>query len=200
MKIWIIRHGETAKNREKRLQGRSDTPLNRQGIAQARKAAAFLAEQDIRFTAVWSSPLSRAVETARLVAGAQAEIRVDDRLLEMDYGPYEGCSLENPPPEILTFFADFVHNPAPEGMESLHHVVERLGRFLEEIASEEPGDVLLSTHAIALKGALEYLTPGAEGFYWSRYVSNCSIWQSEFRHGAYSLPVERFALGYEPGV
>ena len=51
----------------------------------------------------------------------------------MDYGPYEGMDLKNPAPEVMAFFMDFVNVPAPEGMEPLHEVVERLGSFIENI-------------------------------------------------------------------
>lgn len=200
MTIYIVRHGETAKNREKCLQGRSDAPLNEKGVSQSEQARAFFEERGIRFDRVYSSPLRRAVQTARIIAGGQAEILTDDRLLEMDYGPYEGSSLENPAPELIRFFSDFVHNPAPEGMESLEHVVGRVGGFLREIRTDAPGNILISTHAIAMKGALEYLTPDAKGAYWPKYIANCGVYSAECQGGAYSVPEELLSLGYEPGV
>ena len=200
MNIYLIRHGETAKNREKRLQGRSNTPLNENGHLQSGKARDFFEQQGIRFDRVYSSPLTRAVETAGIIAGADAEIITGERLQEMDYGPYEGCTLENPAPELIRFFSDFVHNPAPEGMESLDHVTQRLGEFLEEIGKEGHQNVLISTHAIAMKGALEYLTPASGGSYWSKYIGNCGIYRAEYSGGLFSPPAEIFSLGYEPGV
>ena len=107
----------------------------------------------------------------------------------MDYGPYEGADLKNPPQEIITFFSDFVHNPAPEGMESLSAVVERVGEFLEEIRDLE-GDILISTHAIAMKGILEYLTPGSKGSYWSKYIGNCAVYVAEHGAGNFGIPQE----------
>ena len=158
--LYIIRHGQTANNKKKLLQGRSDTPLNEEGIRQAKMAADWFADQGIRFTKVYSSPLRRAVETAKVVGGPESTILIDERLIEMDYGPYEGMDLANPHPEIIRFFSDFVNQKAPEGMESLDSVTKRLGLFLEEIVTEaENENVLVSTHAIAEKGALEYLSP-----------------------------------------
>ena len=162
--IYIIRHGETEMNNRKALQGRSDFPLNEAGIAQAGEAAVKL--QSVRFSKVYSSPLKRTVQTAGIVAPGLEPI-IDDRLIEMDYGPYEGVDLNHLPPEIMTFFSDFVHNPAPEGMEQLDSVVARAGSFLEDIRGME-GNILISTHAIAMKGMLEYLTPQSNGAYWSR--------------------------------
>ncbi|MDD7409322.1 MAG: histidine phosphatase family protein [Anaerovoracaceae bacterium] len=112
----------------------------------------------------------------------------------MDYGPYEGTSLEHPSPEIIHFFSDFVHNPAPEGMESLAHVTGRMGDFLEDLKETDAESVLLATHAIALKGALEYLTPESDGQWWSRFISTCAVFSTEYDGKEYSLPVEEFQI------
>ena len=65
--IYLIRHGQTDYNRQFRLQGRSDIPLNRLGLAQAR--AAHEALRGVHFDAVYASPLRRAVDTACIVSG-----------------------------------------------------------------------------------------------------------------------------------
>ena len=77
MRIYIIRHGETARNREKVLQGRSDMPLNENGIRQAEQAGRWFRQHDIRFARAYASPLIRAVETARLAGGS--DIITDDK-------------------------------------------------------------------------------------------------------------------------
>lgn len=186
--IYIIRHGQTKLNHANALQGRSDHPLNEKGIAQARGAGEWLRGQGIVFSHVYSSPLIRAVETAKLVAPG-ADLQIEERLIEMDYGPYEGMDLTNPAPEILTFFSDFVHNPAPEGMEPLASVVDRVGAFLEEIRDLD-ANILISTHAIAMKGALEYLTPESGGSYWSKHVGNCAVYVADNRDGRFTVPRE----------
>ena len=186
--IYLIRHGETDRNRAHLLQGRSDVPLNETGIQQARDAAQFLKERGIEFSRVFSSPLIRAVETAKIVAPGVTPV-LDDRLLEMDYGPYEGMDLAHPAPEIVTFFRDFVHNPAPEGMEPLSDVTARVGTFLEDVR-DLLGNILISTHAIAMKGGLEYLTPDSHGAYWSRFVGNCAIFAVDNSGGRFGLPEE----------
>ncbi|MGN0362888.1 MAG: histidine phosphatase family protein [Bilifractor sp.] len=99
------------------------------------------------------------------------------------------------PTEILSFFSDFAHNPAPEGMEQLQHVVEREGQFLENLKLTLSGEtkkqnILISTHAIAMKGILEYLIPGSKGAYWSRYIGNCAVYQFALKEGRYSIPTE----------
>ena len=186
--ICIVRHGQTEMNQRGALQGRSDAPLDETGIAQARAAAEKLRE--IRFDRVYTSPLKRAIQTAKIMA-PYAEPIVEGRLIEMDYGPYEGCGLTQLPPEIIIFFSDFVHNPAPDGMEQLSEVVARVGSFLEELRHTE-GNILLSAHAISMKGMLEYLTPGSGGAYWSKYIGNCSVYAAENRDGVIGIPAELF--------
>lgn len=185
--LYIIRHGQTEMNSRHALQGRSDFALNEAGFAQARSAAEKL--RGVRFDRVYSSPLRRAVQTAELLAPG-AEIVIDERLIEMDYGPYEGTDLHNLPPEILTFFSDFVHNPAPTGMEPLSDVVARVGAFLEELRHTEE-NILISTHAIAMKGILEYLTPASNGDYWSKFIGNCAVYTAQNQNGTFTIPSER---------
>ena len=188
--IYIIRHGQTEKNRANVLQGRSDVPLNDSGRRQAEEVRDRFREAGVHFDKLYTSPLVRAVQTAEIVAGTSHHT-VDDRLIEMDYGPYEGMDLKTPAPEVREFFQDFVHNPAPEGMEPLKEVVARLGRFMEEIRAEAAKkNILISTHAIAMKGALEYLTPESGGSYWSKYIGNCAVYTAEVTpEGMWSVPV-----------
>ncbi len=194
--IYIIRHGQTELNITNVLQGRSNHPLNETGIRQAEEAAERL--KGISFDIVYSSPLIRAVRTAEIIVPDLRPI-IDERLIEMEYGPYEGKGLRDLGPEVMTFFRDFVHNPAPEGMEPLDSVVRRGGEFMED-RCRTTGNILISTHAIAMKGALEYLTPDADGAYWSKYVGNCAVYAAELTDVGYGVPEEVFSCGGAPGV
>ena len=199
-KIYIIRHGQTDLNKKHILQGRVDEPLNEEGILQAKAAAALLDSLGVTMDEVWSSPLGRAQDTARIITGEDVPLRTDERLLEMNYGPYEGLDLASPPEEIITFFSDFAHQPAPEGMEPLPDVVQRLGSFLENLREElrekpSEGNILVSTHAIAMKGALEYLTPESGGSYWGKYIKNCDIYVTTLEDGIYTVPEQLVKSG-----
>lgn len=191
--IYIVRHGQTDMNLQNELQGRRDVPMNAEGRRQAGVIRDFFVSQGIKFDRVYSSPLGRAVETAQIVTGGELPIIIDARLTEMDYGPYEGADLAHPPQEIITFFRDFVHNPAPEGMEPLMHVVKRAGDFMEDLVKANGRTVLISTHAIAMKGILEYLTPESHGAFWSKYIGNCSVYRTIYDGKAYRKPEEVFA-------
>jgi len=186
--LYIIRHGQTELNTKMLMQGRSDHPLNETGLAQAQEAAERFADMGVTIDKIYSSPLIRAVETAEQIA-PDAELVIDKRLIEMDYGPYEGMDLKDPAPEVMEFFMDFVNVPAPEGMEPLSSLVSRLGDFLEDIQSEaKEKNVLISTHAVAMKGALEYLTPESHGSYWAKNIGNCDIYAAEATENGYTVP------------
>lgn len=199
--LYIVRHGQTAKNKAMLLQGRSDQPLNEVGREQARRIAGLLREMGIVFDRVYSSPLIRAVETAEIIAAcggsgsAQALVSTDERLIEMDYGPYEGMDLTDPAPEVIAFFKDFAGTPAPDGMEQLPEVVARTGGFADEIIDEaRSGNVLIATHAIAMKGILEYLTPDSNGSYWSKYIGNCEVYAVDVTDDGYGVPAGLMSL------
>ena len=76
-------------------------------------------------------------------------------------------------------------------MEQLPDVVARAGEFLERLKAEAVNrHILLSTHAIAMKGLLEYLTPESNGAYWSKFIGNCAVYVTELNDGTYSVPTE----------
>ncbi len=157
----LIRHGTTAWNASRRFQGRSDIPLSDEGRAQARLLAERLRGE--RFDAIYSSDLSRALETARIVAEPHGlAVRGDARLREFDFGAWEGLTWD----EIVAtrpHLRDAKHTAAtryaPEGGETFEAVRQRVASFLAEIAGEgSPGRRLaVVAHAGPLHAALAAL-------------------------------------------
>jgi broad specificity phosphatase PhoE len=87
--FFCLRHGATDWNREGRFQGRTDNPINDEGIAQAFAAARRV--QKLRIDRIVSSPLLRARKTAEIIAAASATpVAIDDDIVEFDYGSLEG--------------------------------------------------------------------------------------------------------------
>jgi broad specificity phosphatase PhoE len=87
--LYLVRHGQTESSARRAYSGRSDVALTSAGREQARRAARQLAGAGI--DAVFSSPLSRARDTAMAIADATgAPLTVDERLTEVDFGPFEG--------------------------------------------------------------------------------------------------------------
>ena len=87
--VWIIRHAQTEWSLNGRHTGRSDVPLTPAGIAAAEALRPWMAQT--RFERVYSSPMSRAMETARL-CGLESQVQPEPRLVEWDYGDYEGLT------------------------------------------------------------------------------------------------------------
>ena len=92
MEIFMVRHGETEWNRQRRLQGRTDIPLNDAGLAEARKAAKAL--RDVNFDRIFTSPLQRARKTAEILRGSrEIPVTVEPVLIEVSFGVGEGLSI-----------------------------------------------------------------------------------------------------------
>ncbi|WP_202080703.1 histidine phosphatase family protein [Caldalkalibacillus salinus] len=92
--VCLIRHGETDWNAAQRIQGRQDIALNAKGKEQAQKCGHYLQEQDIQWEVIISSPLSRAKETATIIATALNlnEVIVHDSFIERDFGKASGLT------------------------------------------------------------------------------------------------------------
>lgn len=207
MILYLMRHGETLLNREGRLQGQIDTELDAEGIAEAERAGAFVKAQGLVFDRVYSSHLSRAVDTAALVSGWERDrIRIDDRILEMDYGPSDGVRFQDLSAPVRSFLLDPVHAPLPEGFESLSHLEERTGRFLWDLAEEaaererqgtKEERILAVTHGVAIRAMLRRLDGIDEEKIWKVRIDNCDLRRTVCRDGVYARtePVYR---GTEP--
>lgn len=184
MKIYIIRHGETLWNREGRLQGSADTLLSDLGRELAKKTAEAFTEVPI--AAVFSSPLKRAAETARIMKGSRdIPVFLDKRLQEISFGIYEGLHCDpmhyNIPEKdfVKKFFEHPETYKAPEGGESIQDLCKRTTEFLNELAANsdyQDKTVLVASHGAAIKGLLSSLNPdGIAGFWRGGVHKNCAV-------------------------
>lgn len=141
MNLYVVRHGETEWNYQDRILGRTDIPLNVRGIEQAETLAKKLPKN---IELIIASPLQRALATARIIADENhIPYIIDNRLVEMDFGTYEGKqrSDENYHIEKRRFFAKY-----PEG-ESYLQVAQRVYNFLDEaIRNYQDKDILVVAH------------------------------------------------------
>jgi broad specificity phosphatase PhoE len=143
--LYLIRHGETDWNRAQRYQGQRDIPLNDTGREQARRNGAVLktllpqiAEYDFV-----SSPLSRAVETTKLVRDAMglpaSEFRIDSQLLELNYGHWEGMLASELPELDPQGAAAKARDPfawRPNDGESYADLMQRVSLWLASITRD----------------------------------------------------------------
>ena len=149
--LYFVRHGETDWNRERRIQGRTDIPLNAAGHAQAsaiaRRLRQVVGEPDV--LDFYASPLGRARQTmAAILAGfglAEDHALIDDRLTERGFGAYDGQTWR----ELFAAGIDPDRDPAayhdwrPEGGESFADVAERVGAWLDGVA----GPAIVVSHS-----------------------------------------------------
>lgn len=129
--FFVLRHGQTDWNAQLRLQGSTDIPLNETGREQARTAAQFLAAQGI--TRIVASPLSRAYETAEIVAQSLGlPVQTDPRLIERNFGLFEGMTID----EVETHRRDMREHMNPErDIDGKHypHSAERLSAVIDRV-------------------------------------------------------------------
>jgi len=158
--IYIVRHGQTDWNLEGRLQGSSNTPLNDGGRAQARRAATLLGEVIRAGVVVVSSPLDRASDTADIIAAQWgSEVHTDDRLVERNYGPWEGMSAQQreqyDPLQQREYRAG--REPEYEGYENHASVAARMVEAILEWVQRAPEDLLIVTHGSSARMAILHL-------------------------------------------
>ena len=179
-RFFLVRHGETEWNRLRKIQGISDIPLNDTGRSQAAALGDILSKH--RFDLIVSSPLSRALETAQIVArklGMPAPLVIQD-LVERNYGEAEGSSgLE----------LDTLYPPGTEipGREDRADVTKRVVRTLHDLAIRHPeADILAVAHGAVIRCVVDYAAPGE----YSEPITNCSV--HSFSHMAGSLELVAF--------
>lgn len=187
-RIFIMRHGTTEMNLQRRMQGHIDTELNDEGRRQAAAAGEIFRCAGIVFDRVYSSPLSRARESARLVSGVpEKDILIDDRLIEFHYGVFEGKSYE----QLDGVMADFLHDPEhvapPEGVERIDDLNRRVASFLDENKTRfsESEHVLLMVHGIVIRSMYGYFNNTDPGEMWKIMVGNCEIFRVDLNDGSY---------------
>lgn len=158
--ICLLRHGETLWNREKRIQGQSESPLSPTGEDQARSWGPPLL--DWNFTRVYSSTLGRAVHTAELVNEVlNLPLSQDGRLCEQDWGHWVGRSvrdLRSGNPAMLEQEESKGWDFRPPGGESRRELLQRGLEAVRDLVCEHPGErVLLVSHNGMLRALALYL-------------------------------------------
>lgn len=199
MKLYIIRHGQTDWNRVRRLQGRTDIPLNEWGRRVARLTREGL--KDVAFDVAFTSPLVRAKETAEIILkGRNVPVIEDKRLIEVDFGGYEGESFQLDDENLQNFFSKPEAYYSIDGSESIESVFERTGEFLSELYKKpeyEDSTILLSTHGAALCGLLCNIKKWEKADFWKGGLhKNCGFSIVEVKDGV-PMIVEEAIVAYD---
>jgi broad specificity phosphatase PhoE len=167
--ILLARHGETDWNRDRRVQGHSDVPLNDTGRKQARDLAKQLRGE--RFDAVYASDLARARETAEIVAaGTDREVHELVDLRERHFGTWEGLTDD----DIRARFPESRTGPWGDG-ETVDEMSARVVAALRAIAVEhDSGTVLVATHGGPIRAVLRVTGVEPTGA-----IENCHVLRIE---------------------
>ena len=181
MRIYLIRHGETALNERGCYYGKTDAVLSKKGIEQAEHLKKIF--ESISFDYVVASPLVRAYNTAQILLGEREQrIFGDSRLMEQDFGIFEGMTYEELcstyPEELKQWNKEFSSYRIPQG-ESFSDVRRRVEAFLKDILSGETSQketMLIAAH----KGTLGHLLAAMLKLPLEGY------WNFVFEQGCYS--------------
>ena len=170
MKLFLVRHGQTAWNIEHRAQGQANIPLNATGILQAEELREKL--KNYQFDKCYVSPLKRAVQTAEIAVGDRMDLVFDDNLKERYFGELEGTD----PKTWEGDNCDRKTNINTGGMEPILDVLTRSKMVLERIKAENSPDakVLVVGHGVLLK-TLHFNIVG--------YTDETDFWSFHFKNG-----------------
>jgi alpha-ribazole phosphatase len=182
-KLYLIRHGETEQNKSGVLMGSTDTPLNDQGRLQAAQLRDRINALEV--DTIFSSPLSRAVETATIVFGEEAPIITDTSLQEFHFGEWEGMhfsEISKLYPEIWKMWLtdwEQTHIPGSEAFGAFKH---RVINVVEEIVRYNHGKrVAVVSHGGCIRSLLaHFFCESVSKGYWKFKVDNATLTEIEF--------------------
>lgn len=162
VELYVVRHGETSTNKELRINGAiTDQPLNENGIAQAENLKNII--NISKFDAIYSSPLRRALKTAEILNQGFHNINKDSRLVETNYGSWDGIKLEpakKKHPDAIdehNLVTDKYVNYAENG-ETYEHVYLRISEFMSDMTNLGNKKVLVVCHGFVQRAFFKVVT------------------------------------------
>jgi broad specificity phosphatase PhoE len=189
-KIYLLRHGETAWNITKVFRGRAEVPLTDNGRKQAEYAAQFLVNKGIK--AIYSSPLSRALETAQAVGKAlNLEPIIDGHLTGLNFGPWQGRpyeEIEKEYPDQFHLYKTEPHLFRIQGGETLDEAMQRGLAVVKDVEKRHPKDtVLLVTHRVIYKLILLGILGLDSSRFWQLKPDTASVSEFDTTPGGYVI-------------
>ncbi len=188
--IYLVRHGQTAWNREEIFRGRSDVPLDETGLKQAELAGLYFKE--LKLDAIYSSPLSRAWQTAERIAAPHG-LRVQplQGIIDMSFGQWEGHpheEIKRMDPETYQLWREEPHRAKLPGGETLDEVRERAMAALEEVIRIHPeGTIVLVSHRVVNKVLLCGILGLDNSHFWQIIQDTTAINLIRYQRGRYFL-------------
>jgi len=188
-KIILVRHGETEWNVGEVFRGRIDVELNETGIREAELLAKYLS--DSRITAIYSSPLKRALRTAEIIASHHdVKVEIAPELIDCDFGEWQGLSLQTVADRYKQLYAKWVKNPhlvkMPAG-ESLDDVRRRAVRLVDSLLAKYEGTIVLVSHRVVNKVLICALLALDGSHFWNIKVDTAGITIFTYEDGKFVL-------------
>ncbi len=166
----FVRHGETNENKNKHIQGRRDIPLNENGKTQALMCAKYLKLNNYKIDKIYSSPLSRAYDTASIIKeylGLDMDIVKDFNFIERAFGEKEGA------PVIDSVFEE-IKKENIVGLEKVAEIQKRVTNEIFKLSNEFNDDtILVVAHSHTIKAITTFID--STKYQFSDKLSNCSL-------------------------
>ena len=176
-KIYVTRHGESQWNVECKVQGVTDTPLTARGIEQAQELAKKIKESGITIDEILYSPLSRASDTAKIVAEENGvPLTLESRLIEQNFGEFEGHEWAKHPGVFHEAKKQFANDY--NGGESMLRLGQRIYNLLDELkvrSEKENKTFLLVTHGGIARMIHSYFNSETNEEFSSTNIDNCQV-------------------------
>ena len=188
-RLVVVRHGRTEWNRVERFRGRADIQLDEVGIRQAEAAAARIAEWQV--SAIYSSPLHRALSTAEILARPfSLEVKLLPGIIDIDYGEWRGLSPEEATAKYGDLYSTWLNSPHqvkfPAG-ESLAEVRERAASAVGDLIAQHPKEtIVLVSHKVVCQILILSLLGLDNSHFWEITQDVCAVNLFEVRGGVSS--------------
>ncbi len=187
--IILARHGETGWNVEEIFRGRIDVELNETGLKQAKLLAEYLSH--IKISAIYSSPLKRALKTAESIASHhKLDVEIAPGLIDFNYGEWQGLPHQEVKDRYKELYAEWMGNPhlirMPNG-ESLNDVRERAMGVVSNVITEYKGIVVLVSHRVVNKVLICALLGLDNSHFWNIRLDTCGITVFYYENGQFVL-------------
>jgi broad specificity phosphatase PhoE len=188
--VILVRHGETEWNRREIFRGRADVELNERGREQAKALGAALDRRSI--DVVYSSPLSRAVETAEAITGPHGmSVEIEDAFIDFHYGTWQGLPHDEVRQRYPDMYHDWVERPHTvrmDGGESLRMVRRRAMQALMRVVDRHQDEtVVVVAHRVVNKVMLCAVLELDNSHFWRIRQDTCALNVFEWSDGRFLI-------------
>jgi broad specificity phosphatase PhoE len=190
-RIVLVRHGQTAWNREVRFRGQADLELDESGLKQAEATGRYVAAR-WPVVAVYASPLRRAMQTAEAIAGAQGlTAQPLAGLLDINFGAWQGLSPDEVSqryPDLYQAWVEAPHTVCAPGGERLDDVRSRVVSALEDVIARHPAQsVALVSHTAVNRVLLCAVLGWGNDHFWRLGQETCAVNVFDAENGIFTI-------------